>query len=212
VVAAGKELVLAVNDTVKIVQEISLISKGSFEESQEWAVIRNEIRSAIDLIVWPPDTSNFTVNPTRHGNGVKPIKNACMTALKENFGWQLETQIRYATRSPGRVDATKSLDNHLFALEWETGNISSSHRAVNKMVLGLLRDVFLGTALVLPSRKLYPYLTDRIGNYEELEPYFDVWRAVEIQEGFLAVFVIEHDALDSNVPRIMKGTDGRALL
>jgi hypothetical protein len=100
----------------------------------------------------------------------------------------------------------------LFALEWETGNISSSHRAVNKMVLGLLRGVLLGTALVLPSRKLYPYLTDRIGNYEELEPYFDVWRAVEIQEGFLAVFVIEHDAVDSSVPRIMKGTDGRALL
>ncbi len=42
---------LAVNDTVKIVQEISLISKGSFEESQQWAIIRNEIRSAIDLIV-----------------------------------------------------------------------------------------------------------------------------------------------------------------
>ncbi len=197
---------------MKIVQEISLISKGSFEESQEWAVIRNEIRSAIDLIVWPPDASNFTINPTRHGNGVKPIKNACMTALKGNFGWQLETQIRYATRSPGRIDATKALDHHLFALEWETGNISSSHRAVNKMVLGLLRGVFLGTALVLPSRKLYPYLTDRIGNYEELEPYFDVWRAVEIQEGFLAVFVIEHDAVDSSVPIIMKGTDGRALL
>ncbi|HEY9671416.1 MAG TPA: hypothetical protein V6D11_08235 [Waterburya sp.] len=202
----------AVNGIVKIVQEISLISKDSFEESQEWVVIRAEIRSAIDLIVWPPGASNFTINPTRHGNGVKPIKNACMTALKENFGWQLETQIRYATRSPGRVDATKTLDNHLFALEWETGNISSSHRAVNKLVLGLLRDVFLGAALVLPNRKLYPYLTDRIGNYEELEPYFDVWRAVELQEGFLAIFVIEHDAVDSSVPRIMKGTDGRALL
>jgi hypothetical protein len=100
----------------------------------------------------------------------------------------------------------------LFALEWETGNISSSHRAVNKLVLGLLRGVFLGAALVLPNRKLYPYLTDRIGNYEELEPYFDVWRAVEIREGFLAVFVIEHDAVDSSVPTIMKGTDGRALL
>ncbi len=203
---------LTVDDTMRIVREISLISKGSFEESEEWVVIRNEIRRAIDLIVWPPGTSSFTINPTRHGNGVKPIKNACMTALKENFGWQLETQIRYATRSPGRIDATKALDNHLFALEWETGNISSSHRAVNKMVLGLLRRVLLGTALVLPSRKLYPYLTDRIGNYEELEPYFDVWRAVEIQEGFLAVFVIEHDAVDSSVPRIMKGTDGRALL
>lgn len=197
---------------MKIVQEISLISRGNFEESQEWMVIQNEIRTAIDLIVWPPGASNFTINPIRHGNGVKPIKQACTTALKENFGWQLETRIRFATRLPGRVDATKALDNHLFALEWETGNISSSHRAINKLVLGLLRGIFLGSALVLPNRKLYPYLTDRIGNYEELEPYFDVWRAVRIQEGFLAVFVIEHDAIDSNVPRITKGTDGRALI
>jgi Restriction endonuclease BamHI len=197
---------------VKIVQEVSLISKGSFEESQEWAVIQNEIRSAIELIVWPPGASNFTINPTSHGNGVKTIKNACITALKENFGWQLETKITYATRAPGRIDATKILDNHLFALEWETGNISSSHRAINKLVLGLLRGILLGSALVLPSRKLYPYLTDRIGNFEELEPYFDVWRAVALQEGFLAIFVVEHDAVDSSVPRILKGTDGRALI
>ncbi len=33
-----------------------------------------------------------------------------------------------------------------------------------------------------------------------------------INEGFLAVFVVEHDALDSSVPRITKGTDGRALI
>ncbi len=76
----------------------------------------------------------------------------------------------------------------------------------------MLRKVVLGSALVLPSRKIYPYLTDRIGNFEELEPYFDVWRAVAIQEGFLAIFVVEHDAIDSNVPRITKGTDGRALI
>lgn len=135
-----------------------------------------------------------------------------MTTLRDQFGWRLETPIRYATKSPGKVDATKVIDDYLFALEWETGNISSSHRAVNKLVLGLLRGVFLGAALVLPSRKLYPYLTDRIGNYEELEPYFDVWRAVRIQEGFLAIFVIEHDQVDTSVPRITKGTDGRALV
>ena len=198
--------------SVKIVQEILLINRGSFEESQEWTVIQNEIRNAIQLIVYPPGALNFTINPTSHGNGVKPIKNACMIALKENFGWQLETKITYATRSPGRVDATKRLNGDLFALEWETGNISSSHRAVNKLVLELLRKVFLGTALVLPSRKLYPYLTDRIGNYEELEPYFDVWRSVNINEGFLAIFVVEHDTLDSSVPQITKGTDGRALI
>lgn len=197
---------------MKIVKEISLISVGSFEESMDWSIIRSEIRTAISLIVHPPNTSCFTINPSKHGNGVKPIKEACMIALRDKFGWSLETSINYATRSPGKIDATKAIDQHLFALEWETGNISSSHRAVNKMVLGLLRGVFLGTVLVLPSRKLYPYLTDRIGNYEELEPYFDVWRSVSIQDGFLAIFVIEHDQIDINVPTIIKGTDGRALI
>jgi hypothetical protein len=197
---------------MKIVREVSLISVGSFEESSDWSIIRAEIREAISLIVHPPGTSNFTINPTKHGNGVKPIKEACMIALRDRFGWKLETRINYATRAPGKVDATKVLDRHLFAFEWETGNISSSHRAINKMILGLLRDVFLGAVLVLPSRKLYPYLTDRIGNYEELEPYFDVWRAVRLEEGFLAIFAIEHDQVDSNVPTITKGTDGRALV
>lgn len=198
--------------TLKIVKEVSLISRGGFEKSQEWSVIQNEIRSAIDLIVHPASASNFTINPARHGNGVKPIKNACMAALHDNFGWELETKITYATRSPGRVDATKRLNGDFFALEWETWNISSSHRAVNKMVLGLLRGVFLGSSLVLPSRKLYAYLTDRIGNYEELEPYFDVWRAVNINERFLQIFVVEHDAIDSNISTITKGTNGRALI
>ncbi len=177
----------------------------------DWSIIRAEIREAIALIVHPPGTSRFTINPTRHGNGVKPIKEACMITLRDRFGWSLETQINYATRSPGKVDATRSIDQYLFALEWETGNTSSSHRAINKMILGLLRGVFLGAVLVLPSRKLYAYLTDRIGNYEELEPYFDVWRSVHFEEGFLAIFVIEHDQIDNSVPMITKGTDGRVL-
>lgn len=197
---------------MKIVREISLISVGSFEESSDWSIIKTEIRESISQIVHPPGTSNFSINPIKHGNGVKPIKEACTIALRDMFGWRLETSINYATRSPGKVDATKVLENHLFALEWETGNISSSHRAVNKMVLGLLRGIFLGAALILPSRKLYPYLTDRIGNYEELEPYFDVWRSIRLEEGFLAIFAIEHDRLDPNVPTITKGTDGRALV
>ena len=102
---------------MKIVQEVSLISVGNFEESQDWSIIQNEIRNAISLIVYPPGTSDFTINPTPHGNGVKPIKDACMTALKNRYGWKLETQVTYATRSPGKVDATKTLDNYLFALE-----------------------------------------------------------------------------------------------
>jgi len=156
---------------MKIVQEVSLISQGSFETSNDWSVIRAEIRSAISLVVYPPGTTNFTINPSIHGNGVKPMKEACMNALENMYQWSRETRINYTTKSPGKVDATKVTDDYLFALEWETGNISSSHRSVNKLVLGLIRKVFLGAALVIPSRKLYPYLTDRIGNYEELEPY-----------------------------------------
>ena len=39
---------------MKIVQEISLISVGSFEESSDWSIIRAQIREAISLIVHPP--------------------------------------------------------------------------------------------------------------------------------------------------------------
>lgn len=35
---------------MKIVQEISLISMGSFEESSDWSIIQSEIRHAISLI------------------------------------------------------------------------------------------------------------------------------------------------------------------
>ncbi len=112
---------------MKIIQEVSLISVGNFEESRDWSIIRSEIRHAISLVVHPPGTASFTINPLKHGNGVKPIKEACMMALRDTFEWKLETPVNYATKSPGKVDATKRLDNYLFALEWETGNISSSH-------------------------------------------------------------------------------------
>ena len=113
---------------------------------------------------------------------------------------------------PGAVDAVKVLpDGRSFAVEWETGNISSSHRALNKMAVGLLDGILAGGILVLPSRDMYQYLTDRVGNYAEIKPYFPVWRNLKIKEGVLAVIEIEHDSLSLDVPPIRKGTDGRAL-
>jgi hypothetical protein len=58
---------------------------------------------------------------------------------------------------------------------------------------------------------MYEHLTDRIGSYSEIEPYFPVWRNLKVREGALAVIEIEHDALSPDVPVIPKGTDGRAL-
>jgi hypothetical protein len=92
------------------------------------------------------------------------------------------------------------------------GNISSSHRAINKMALGILKKVLIGGVLILPTRAMYKYLTDRVGNFHDLEPYFPLWQALQVEEGFLAVIAIEHDAVSRSVPSYPKGTDGRALL
>jgi hypothetical protein len=58
---------------------------------------------------------------------------------------------------------------------------------------------------------MYQWLTDRIGNFPEIEPYFPLWRAVPVEEGILAVIEVEHDRTSPFVQRIEKGTDGRAL-
>lgn len=92
------------------------------------------------------------------------------------------------TKRPGPIDAVKlTSDDKYFAVEWETGNISSSHRALNKIVVGILANILVGGALILPTRSLYHYLTDRVGNFEELSPYFVVWRSVKCQSGLLVV-------------------------
>lgn len=112
------------------------------------------------------------------------------------------------------MDATYPVGNRFFAAEWETGNISSAHRSINKLLLGVLKQLLVGAAIIVPSRKMYYYLTDRVGNYQELEPYFPLWRAFGsiIEQGLLAIYEIEHDGVDPAAPRISKGTDGRALL
>ena len=138
-----------------------------------------------------------------------------MLALKDE-GWELEKKmlvLEEGQKRPGKLDAVKTLDDgRLFVAEWETGNISSSHRAMNKMAVGIQEGSLIGGILILPSRAMYYYLTDRIGNFRELEPYFPLWRNLCVDKGVLAVIEIEHDGTSEDVPKIEKGTDGRALV
>jgi len=200
---------------MKIVQVELLIDAGGFSATKEWTAIKEQIFQAIDTIQWPPDSGSFTLfdqsgKARGEGSGVKPIKDACMVHLK-SLGWRLETPVDIATlKKPGPMDATYPVGDRLFCIEWETGNISSSHRAINKMALGILKKVLIGGVLVLPTRTMYKYLTDRIGNFPEIEPYFPLWRALKVDEGLLVVIAIEHDAVSRAVPRIPKGTNGRA--
>lgn len=202
---------------MKIVRTEILLDVGDIGKSEEWTRRYGEICKAIKTIEWPVGSGSFTLydEPGKKrgmGNGVTPIKAACMARLKEDFGWGLETGIKVGTvKLRGRVDATCSMHGGLLAVEWETGNISSSHRALNKMCLGMLKRTLIGGVLILPTRSMYHYLTDRVGNITEVEPYFPLWASVPIPKGILAVVVIEHDMVSRDIPRIPKGTDGRAM-
>lgn len=202
---------------MKIVATHELIARGEFAQSAEWQQIRQTVHEAIRAVVWPPGAENFTIYPQsgkkrEEGNGVKPIKDAAVLYLQQR-GWTAEYPWPVGARvRPGKIDAAFQSSRGLVGFEWETGNVSSSHRALNKLCLGLLRGDTVGGCLVVPSRNLYRFLTDRVGNVSELEPYFEFWAATPCKEGTLDVLVIEHDAESLDVPRISKGTDGRSLL
>ena len=157
---------------MKILRHEILINKGGFPGKNQVLI---DIKTAISKVVWPSETNTFTINPTPKGNGVKTIKKSCMEHLKSK-GWELEKRIQVlADTKPGPLDAAKSTgNNQIFAFEWETGNISSSHRAMNKMAMGMLERKLVGGVLVLPSRSMYKFLTDRVGNFQEEAVNFSV--------------------------------------
>jgi hypothetical protein len=198
--------------TLRFVHEEVLVDSGEFSQSLGFQQIHRQVLDGIRAIVWPEGSTNFIIPPGKHVNGVVPIKIPLIKYLVSR-GWRTELplELRGAVLNPGDLDAVVMVSGSYFAVEWETGNISSSHRAINKLVIGLMRGSLIGGMLILPSRLLYSHLTDRIGNFEELAPYFPLWKAVPINNGFLSVIAVEHDGLDSNVPHIPKGTDGRAL-
>ena len=139
-----------------------------------------------------------------------------MTALLPH-GWTMEMPfplegIRGGARF-GAMDAAKNFGpDPPFIVEWETGNISSSHRSMNKLALGLIEGAISGGVLVVPTHDFARYLTDRIGNARELQPYFPLWSAAKVSRAYLAVLAVEYDRTSEEVPRIPKGTSGRALL
>lgn len=199
---------------MKIIRLEPLIERGSFPLTEEFKQIETEVRVAVDEVKWPTGSDRFTLNNhSKQCNGVTPIKTSCVDYLV-SVGWKREQRMKITSKTqPGNIDVIKELsDGRYFALEWETGNISSSHRALNKMAIGMIDSILAGGILILPSRAMYYWLTDRIGNYSELEPYFRVWKSIQsIRDGYLGVLEVEHDDLSPDVPRIAKGTDGRAL-
>lgn len=210
---------------MKIAETVILLESGDFSKSAEWQAIRDDIHAAIVQAEWPVGSGSFTIYPESGkksgcGNGVVPIKAKPMQFLKDS-GWTLEYPWDVATKAPaagnarkgvkpGDIDAAKQFPQGLVVVEWETGNISSSHRAINKMALGLVTKKCIAGVLVVPNMKLAQYLTDRIGNVEEIRPYAPLWRELSVENGILELVVIEQDGDSEAVPKIPKGKDGRA--
>lgn len=200
---------------MKIVDVITLQNQGAYAASAHWRRTRKEIHNAVKSCAWPPGSRLFTIYPQSgkrrgEGNGVGPIKNEFIKKLRDR-GWAIEGPAKNALgQKLGDFDAVLRGPEKPIAVEWETGNISSSHRSMNKLTMLLANGAISAGVLVVPSRGLYVYLTDRIGNIQELEPYFDLWKSLPCRSAILEIVVIEHDATSYDVPRIPKGTDGRS--
>jgi len=204
---------------MKLVREEILVAAGIRGSSPQLSVVLSEIRTSVRDVHWPPGSGSFTIHPESgkkrgQGNGVVPIQRSFVDHLLAQGGWKPQAPFPITTpkgeRGFGAMDASKVVEGDIFCVEWETGNISSSHRTVNKLCVGLLGRAIAAGVLVIPTARMARYLTDRIGTLEELSPYFSYWRKQPIEDGALVVMAVEHDAESVDVPRIRKGTDGWA--
>ncbi len=177
-------------------------------QSEEFQEILKDIDGAIASVVWG-HKKKFIINPTRRGNGVVPIKINFIKHLVKK-GWVSEHRMVFSKgMNPGPVDVMKETSFGTFVVEWETGNISSSHRALNKIAIGILQKKIVGGILILPNRSFANYLTDRVGNFEEIEPYFMMYAKI-IKAGVMGVYSVQHDSVSDKAPLIPKGKDGNA--
>ena len=202
---------------MKIAEVVQVVGRGQYLGSDDWEQMRKRVDKAIERVEWPCGSGSFTIYPESgkkrgQGNGVKPIKTSFLADLKAQ-DWVLEGAAESGgAHAFGNFDALTGAPGCKVALEWETGNISSSHRSLNKMALFLMDGLLAGGILIVPSSALAPYLTDRIGNIRELRPYIPFWEKSLrcLDECILEIIVVEHDRESCDVPRIPKATDGRA--
>lgn len=172
-----------------------------------------EVIESICSVTWPMGASTFTINNTeKNVNGVTSIKENCYIVLENKYLWYREKPLKVfesEKQKGGPIDVYKEFVsssgdiNLRIGLEFETGNVASAHRSMNKLLLGLNRNEIDLAIILFPVKELSYYLTDRVSNYEELEPYF------EITDHSPFVFIgFNADAYDAKVPIIPKGAQG----
>lgn len=220
-----------------------LFDKGDVIGSDDWEILHTSYTHAIISIDYPKGSGKLRLrrkiklpNGQWQRNGVGYLRSRFLDYMKEIEGWRTEGVVKlardrdqppimlYPSRELYREPVTSDFGGFDFvttapngtriALEWETGNISSSHRSMNKLAVALCNGIVEIGVLIVPSRELYAHLTDRIGNIGELSGYLSMWEGLKsnVTRGVLAVTVVEHDEVteDSSLPYLPVGNDGRA--
>lgn len=146
-------------------------------------------------------------NSSKNCNGVVPIKEGCYQLLEETYGWFREKPLDSFSEKGGPIDVYKEFQNNKallrVGLEFETGNISSAHRSMNKLAIGIANDNIDFAVLIMPVSALSYYLTDRVSNYEELQPYYS------LVNDYPFVFLgFDAESYSDTYPVLQKGRDG----
>ncbi|BAL00231.1 type-2 restriction enzyme BamHI [Oscillibacter valericigenes Sjm18-20] len=158
-----------------------------------------------------PGKDIFILNDTsKNCNGVVPVKERCYQILEEDHLWYREKPLSYFhddAQKGGPIDVYKEFrtPSGFFraGLEFETGNISSAHRSMNKLCVGILKGEIDLAMLMMPIKQMSYYLTDRVSNYEELEPYF-----ILLDNYPFVVFGFDAEQYRNQAPFLPKGKDG----
>lgn len=228
---------------MKWLRTLVLFDRGDVASSSDWQTLHEAYVRAIKRVEHPAGTQRLMLRRKArlpsgqwNRNGVTPLKRQFLYSMVVDEHWRPEGAFDISglrkgpdihlypelaaheepiTSDFGAFDfiTTAPSGTHV-AIEWETGNISSSHRSLNKLAIALSAGKIQAGVLILPSRELYEHLTDRIGNIGELSPYLGMWSGLSstVERGLLAVTVVEHDELtdDEAHPYLKSGKDGRS--
>lgn len=227
---------------MKWLRTLILFDKGNVVSTNDWKSFHESYLRSIASVDHPSGSGSLILRKkTKEGkqwnrNGVVYLKSRFLHHMKTVEGWQpegimvlkkdqeppvlklfpsLERYQEKITSKFGGFDfTTHGHEGTRIAIEWETGNISSSHRSMNKLAIALEAGIIDIGVTIVPSRDLYQHLTDRIGNIGELSGYLAMWSGLgsTVKRGLLAITVVEHDDLteDETHPYLRSGDDGNA--
>lgn len=187
---------------------ITAQAKSLLADSKLADQANKEVLSSISSMITNGLTEFHINNSMKNCNGVVPIKDKFYQTMENEYQWYREYPlVCFSGKKGGPIDVYKEFSNasdeFRAGLEFETGNISSAHRSLNKLLLGIRNDDIDLAFLVLPVACLGYYLTDRIATYEELEPYFELASKYPF-----IVYGFDAEQYGLSVPLIKKGRDG----